>query len=123
MKKTNKILLYSGVFALCIILIAAFNYKKIAYYFAFESTFFIQKGKLVNEIKSPDKTYTAMVYWDESDGALRVDAKKNILQNRMIYWSWHETQTDVKWIDNYKIIINGKTLDVRKDKYDKRTDK
>ncbi|RJL12541.1 hypothetical protein EGH10_17545 [Brevibacillus laterosporus] len=90
-------------------------------YFAFYSTLFLQKGDLVKEVSSPKNTYTAKVYRFGDEGGLRVDVNVGFFGDKLIYWSWKEANTDVVWTDDTHIRINGRSLDVRKDTFDKRT--
>ncbi|PPA81228.1 hypothetical protein C4A76_23955 [Brevibacillus laterosporus] len=90
-------------------------------YFAFYSTLFLQKGDLVKEVSSPNNTYTAKVYYFGDEGGLRVDVNVGFFSDKLIYWSWKEENTEVEWTDDIHIKINGRLLDVRTDKFDKRS--
>ncbi|WNX29858.1 DUF5412 family protein [Brevibacillus laterosporus] len=54
-------------------------------------------------------------------GGLRVDVNVGFFGYKLIYWSWKEANTDVEWTDDIHLKINGKLLDIRTDKFDKRT--
>lgn len=43
---------------------------------------------------------------------------KNGLKIRNIYWNYLEDKVDVKWINNYVVIINGYRLDIFKEFFD-----
>lgn len=95
-------------------------------YLFFYSTIILPKGQLISEISSPDKKNVAKVYLVETEElCTRVEVASYGENNgRMIYWSWNEgNNPNVKWIDNNTIFINNKTLNIHKDKYDKRQEK
>ncbi|MBA4534439.1 DUF5412 family protein [Brevibacillus halotolerans] len=104
-----------------IILISLLVFLSLIVYFAFYSTLFLQKGDLVKEVTSPNNTYTAKVYRFGNEGGLRVDVNVGFFGDKLIYWSWKEANTDVEWTDDIHLKINGRLLDVRTDKFDKRT--
>ncbi|MGG1659545.1 DUF5412 family protein [Brevibacillus sp. NRS-1366] len=91
------------------------------YYLAFYSTLFLRHGDLTQQINSPNNTYTAKVYRFGSEGGLRVDVNSGLFGDKLIYWSWKEAEEIVEWIDETHIKINDRVLDVRSEKYDKRT--
>ncbi|TKI59326.1 hypothetical protein E8L90_13245 [Brevibacillus antibioticus] len=92
------------------------------YYIAFYSTLLIGEGELTNEVYSPNSQYVAKVYRVGDEGGLRVDVNTGLFgSERLIYWSWKETEEKVKWLDDTHIKINERVLDVRFEKYDKRT--
>ncbi|MGG0793698.1 DUF5412 family protein [Brevibacillus laterosporus] len=104
-----------------IILISLIVFLSLVVYFAFYSTLFLQKGDLVKEVSSPKNTYIAKVYRFGDEGGLRVDVNVGFFGDKLIYWSWKEANADVVWTDDTHIKINGRPLDVRTDKFDKRT--
>ncbi|MGK5512291.1 DUF5412 family protein [Brevibacillus formosus] len=92
------------------------------YYIAFYSTLLIGQGELTNEVYSPNSQYVAKVYRVGDEGGLRVDVNTGLFgSERLIYWSWKETEEKVEWLDDTHIKINERVLDVRSEKYDKRT--
>lgn len=95
----------------------------VAGYLVFRSDYIIPKENFAERISSPNKTYEAEVYGLGDIGQLRVDiVNTNTKKSKLIYWSWKETFIDFKWIDDNNVYINGKYLNVAKDKYDKRRD-
>lgn len=87
-----------------------------------------QGGALVKTVVSPNKNYIAEAYIDEVNNlSVRVDLINTINNSRrVIYWSWNEYEygngydPKIEWIDNNYIIINGRKLNVKNDKYDRR---
>nr|WP_162306320.1 DUF5412 family protein [Brevibacillus laterosporus] len=106
---------------LLIILISLIVFLSLVVYLAFYSTLFLQQGNLVQVVNSPNNTYTAKVYRFGDEGGLRVDVNVGFFGDKLIYWSWKESNIDVEWTDDTHIRINGRSLDVRKDTFDKRT--
>ncbi|WP_188068139.1 DUF5412 family protein [Brevibacillus brevis] len=75
-----------------------------------------------NEVYSPNSQYVAKVYRVGDESGLRVDVNTGLFgSERLIYWSWKETEAKVEWLDETHIKINERILDVKSEKNDKRT--
>ena len=75
---------------------------------------------------SPDGSYTLNVYRTEpgatTDFSIKVFLESGKKEKR-IYDAYHEKSVDISWLDNERVCINGKTLNLAKDEtYDWRKD-
>lgn len=109
-------------FTILIIIISIF------FYIFFYSELFLPKGDLVETIVSPNKKYIAEVYIEESEElTIRVDIL-NLMSNskKIIYWSWNEFEygngynPKVEWLNDNYILINGRKINIKREKYDRR---
>ena len=71
---------------------------------------------------SPDGTYKLNAYRTEpgatTDFSIKVFLESGKKEKR-IYDAYHEKSVDIKWLDNHRVCINGKTLDLsEKETYD-----
>ena len=83
----------------------------------------LPKGEFVSAHDSPSKEYTLYIYLcggnATTDFSIRGELVNNSDNNKNnIYWSYHEQEAEVEWIDEDTIVINEKTLDILKDVYD-----
>lgn len=92
-------------------------------YWAFYDMGRLPKGKLINEVESPDGKYSIKAYLSESSLSapailceLNYNTEKRKSKN--IYWNYRESHADIKWIDNTTVLINGKELNIEYDTYD-----
>jgi len=70
---------------------------------------------------SPDGTYTLNAYRTEPGATTDFSIKVFLSgkKNKRIYDAYHEETVDIKWLDNKRVCINGKTLDLsEKETYD-----
>lgn len=84
----------------------------------------LPKGELKKTVKSPNRKYEVRLYLCDggatTDYAVRgeiIDEKKK-QEPRTIYWNYHCEDFNATWIDNETVKINGKKLNIFKDKYD-----
>lgn len=87
----------------------------------------IPKGDYIESLNSPSGNYTLKSYkysgGATADWTLRVEVLNNTTQaTKNIYWNYHEDYAKMEWIDEETVIINGKKLNVHKDKFDFRVD-
>jgi len=94
-------------------------------YLAFFDIQSIEGQEVLREVLSPDGSNTLIVYLNNSgattDYAVLCAVKNN--QNgrrRNVYWQYHCTDANVRWVDDDTVAINGRELDVWKDSYDYR---
>ncbi len=86
------------------------------------------KGQeLLDEVSSSDGKYTVSVYLNNggatTDYAVLCSVRNNETEKeRNIYWQYHCTTANVRWLDEKTVNINGKELNVEKDSYDYRND-
>ena len=118
MKQIAKMALKMIIISVSIFLILYMIYYKFIYNFDN-----LPKGVYVESVISPNKKYRLNSYLYSGgatlDWALRVEIE-NIKTNEKhnVYWKYHEKESDIKWIDNNYVKINGMKLNVFKDKYD-----
>lgn len=94
----------------------------IVYYFFF-SMGHLPEGELLDKTTSPDQIYTIHFYKVNGGATTDFSIRGELLNNRTkdtenIYWEYRADKVDASWTDSHTVIINGHTLDVRKDKYD-----
>lgn len=83
----------------------------------------INGQEYLTESTSPNGTYTVITYLNNG-GATTDYSVLGIVKNnkndktKNIYWEYHCDKSDMKWINDETIKINGKTLNVNNDIYD-----
>lgn len=87
----------------------------------------IKGQEQIAEVTSPGGLYTAYAYLNNGGATTSyavLGAVRNNETNRQknIYWQYKCETATVEWLDDVTVVINGKTLDVRKDTYDYRND-
>lgn len=122
-RKIKIVLLVIGVpLTLIVVLLGIFVYT---FFVSMES---LPKGEFLTEESSPDGKYTLKAYVTNGGattsyairGELIFNEKKGKTKN--IYWNYREEVAEISWIDNDTVLINNRTLNVPKDKYDFRYD-
>ena len=92
----------------------------IVYHFFFSMNN-LPSGELIFSAESPNGQYTINLYL-VNGGATTDYAVRGELcdgkQTKNIYWQYHEHRSNVSWIGEHEVEINGITLDVRSDIYD-----
>jgi hypothetical protein len=98
-------------------------------YRTFFDTSHLPKGDLIGQLESTSGLYQINTYL--VNGGATVDfsirgelvyLKKN--ENpKNIYWNYHESESDIRWLDDQTVIINGHKLNVKTDKFDWRKEK
>ncbi|MFJ7972153.1 DUF5412 domain-containing protein [Psychrobacillus sp. NPDC096389] len=93
-------------------------------YWAFFDMNRLPTGNFLTEESSPDGKYTLKAYISDGGATTSYAIRGELVFNdgnkkkKNIYWNYPEETTDVSWIDNGTVVINGHELDVSKDKYD-----
>lgn len=87
----------------------------------------LPKGRYLSSETSPNGKYKLNAYLYSGgateDFTLRVEVEDiNATTSKNIYWKDHDKTANMYWINNETVIINGKKLNVLKDKYDFRYD-
>lgn len=84
----------------------------------------LPEGEFILAVDSPNGEYTLKAYISRP-GVLAANSIRGKLhynhsrkRSKNIFWSYREEHADVYWLDNYTVVINGRHLDVRYDKYD-----
>ena len=120
MKRTLKItlLVISIPVTLILVLLGIFIYT---FFISMES---LPKGEFLTEESSPDGKYTLKAYVTNGGattsyavrGELAFNEKNGKTKN--IYWKYREEVAEISWVDHDTVIINNRTLNVAKEKYD-----
>nr|WP_246362822.1 DUF5412 domain-containing protein [Paenibacillus alba] len=98
------------------------------YYFFF-SLGHLPRGELVKILESPEKSYTVNLYLVNGGATTDFAIRGELVNNRSassknIYWAYQESSSELSWVNDHTVIINGHELNVKKDKYDwRRTSK
>lgn len=117
-KKGNKIL--RTMLVIGILLSGIIGY---GVYWAFFDMNRLPTGKYITEETSPNGTYTLKAY--VSSPSLSADAVRGELifnerngKTKNIYWNDRESTAKIEWIDDDTVVINGRRLNVPKEKFD-----
>jgi outer membrane lipoprotein-sorting protein len=83
----------------------------------------LPKGEFLSAYDSPDKSYTINIYLCNGNATTDFSIRGELVNNadrakRNIYWSYHEQEAEVEWIDKETVIINEVVLNVLLDTYD-----
>ena len=98
-----------------------------AIYWAFFDIQRLKGQDVLQEVPSPDRTYTVTLYRNNGGATTSYSILGTVKENetgkeRNVYWMYPCEEGQVQWIDDVTVIINGVELDVRKDAYDYRRD-
>lgn len=120
MKRRLKIILLvvSIPIILTMILLGIFVYT---FFISMES---LPKGEFLTEESSPDGKYTLKAYVTNGGATTSYAIRGELVFNeksgetKNIYWNYREEDAEISWFDNDTVIINNRTLNVPKEKYD-----
>lgn len=120
MKRRLKIILLviSIPIILTMSLLGIFVYK---FFISIES---LPKGEFLTEESSPDGKYTLKAYVTNGGATTSYAIRGELVFNeksgkpKNIYWNYREEDAEISWLDNDTVIINNRTLNVPKEKYD-----
>jgi hypothetical protein len=118
-KKFNTLLKVLLIFGLIFVALVGYGF-----YWAFFDMNRLPTGEYLTEEISPNGKYTLKAYVNNGGatssysirGELVFNEKGNKTKN--IYWNYREDTANIIWTDNNTVVINGHTLDVRRDKFD-----
>ena len=118
----KKALLIVGIVILLIVSLLGYGI-----YWAFYDIQSIEGQKVLQEVSSPDDTYTITAYLNNggatTDYAVLCSIKNNTTgREKNIYWQYHCSRANIIWLDEDTVQINGVELNVKKDTYDYRHD-
>ncbi len=110
------------VASVLLIIIAFISY---GIYWAFFDIQRLDGQEIIATSDSPDASYTITAYLNNggttTDYAVLCAVKNNKTgKERNIYWNYHCQSSNIQWLDNKTVSINGVELDVTKDLYDYR---
>lgn len=85
----------------------------------------IPKGEMIKKVNFPGNKYCAYIYHGTGgatvDYSTIVEIKDNTTNTeKIIYFQYHQEYVDVKWIDDVRIKIGDRKLNILKDVYDSR---
>lgn len=94
-------------------------------YWAFYDIQRLDGQEIIQEVSSPDGTYTVTAYLNNGGAttgyAVLCSVKTNgQSKEKNIYWQYRCEKADIVWVDEYTVQINGVELNVKKDTYDYR---
>ena len=120
MNRTLKIiLLVVGLpLTLVVVILALFVYT---FFISMES---LPKGEFLTEESSPDGKYTLKAYVTNGGATTSYAIRGELVFNekngktKNIYWNYREEIAKIYWVDHDTVIINNRTLNVPKEKYD-----
>ena len=117
MKKT---LSRTGLILLLVISILGYGI-----YWAFYDVQRIEGHEVIQEVSSPNGTYTITGYLNNggatTDYAVLCSVKTSGQnKEKNIYWKYHCDEANIAWVDEYTVQINGVALNIKKDTYDYR---
>jgi len=118
----KKKLLIIGIVVLLVIALLAFGF-----YWAFYDIQHIEGQEIIQEVYSPNGTYTVTAYLNNGGAttsyAVLCSVKNNNTgKEKNIYWQYRCTDADIIWLDEDTVQINGVKLNVKRDTYDYRHD-
>ena len=119
MKKT---LIIAGLVLLFVISLLGYGI-----YWAFYDIQRIEGQEILQEVSSPNGTYTVTAYLNNggatTDYAVLCSVKTNgSHKEKNIYWQYRCEGASIVWVDEHTVRINGVELNVNKDTYDYRHD-
>lgn len=80
----------------------------------------LPKGEFIESLDSPNGDYTLKSYRYSGgatmDWSLRVEVVNNNTNKSMnIFYRYHDYESNMEWIDNNNVIINGEELNIHSD--------
>ena len=83
----------------------------------------LPQGELMETIYSPDRTYRINSFLVSGNATVDFCVRCEVIENssgrkRNIYWEYRCESAYIEWVDNTKVEINGKQLNVITDSYD-----
>ena len=116
MKRLIKIFSVITVF-----MVIVFGYGIYHFFFDIDN---LPHGDVIKEVPSPNGEHTFKAYLVNGgatvDFAIRGEVQFNNSSKKpkTIYWNYHESEANIKWLDNNTIVINGHELNVAKEIFD-----
>ncbi|MCM1544526.1 MAG: DUF5412 domain-containing protein [Ruminococcus sp.] len=105
-----------------IVIVAAAITLSVLYYHFFVSMTSLPDGELIGKYVYAETNEKINVYLCNSgattDFAIKADFVDGNGKSKTIYWAYHESEANVRWIDSENVSINSRILNVHKDVYD-----
>ena len=121
-RKVKVILLVTSIpITVILVLLGIFLYT---FFVSMES---LPKGEFLVEESSPDGKFTLKAYVTNGGATTSYAVRGELVFNekngktKNIYWNYREEDAEISWVDNDTVIINNRTLNVPKEKYDFRS--
>jgi len=124
MKKLKVFLKVVSYFLLFMVSLITILYIVMDYYFF--NLKHLPEGELLIEEVSPTGIYTVRTYLNNGNATVASAVRGEVIaheaneRKRNIYWQYRIEESNVIWISDHIVSINGVELDVRKDEYDYR---
>lgn len=82
----------------------------------------VPKGDLISELKSPNEKYLFRLYETTGDATVgfgRLGEIENVKNHKrkIIYQNYPDDKSEISWVSNTNILVNGKTLNIKNDVY------
>lgn len=119
MKRKIKVI---GIIFILLVIILGYGF-----YWAFYDIQRIEGQTVLQEVSSPNQTYTVTAYLNNggatTDYAVLCSVKTNENnKEKNIYWQYHCETANIVWVDEQTVQINNVELNVKRDTYDYRHD-
>lgn len=111
-----------GLAILFTVVVSIVMLSGVLYYRCFVSMSALPEGEPIGEYPNTFSDCSVRLYRC-SAGATVDDAVRGevVFQNgktKTVYWAYHESEADVQWLDGETVSINGRILNIYRDKYD-----
>ncbi|MFP3919442.1 DUF5412 domain-containing protein [Lysinibacillus telephonicus] len=120
-KKNHYTKLLIGFVIACALFVALIGYGA---YWAFYDMNRLPTGEYLTQATSPDGKYTVKAYVTNGGATTSYAVRGELVFNekgyktKNIYWNYREETASIQWLGNDKVMINGHTLNVPKEKFD-----
>ncbi len=96
--------------------------SSLLYYHYFVSMRSLPEGTLIATYKESECDSEINIYRCSAGATVDCSIRGEVVfkdsKKKNIYWSYHESDADVEWLDSETVTINGRVLNVHHDKYD-----
>lgn len=119
-KKKKIIFAVSLIFLILLLLVGLYIYF-------FSSMSRLPQGEYLYSDYNPSKEYKINVFLCRnslSSDAIRCERETlNTGEKENIYWCYKRSRADIKWLDDYEVVINDEKINILTEKYDWRKDR
>lgn len=105
---------------LLITLLLCFGY---GFYYLFYDMSNLPQGIFISSVNSPNNEYTVKSYLYNGGATTGYAVRVELINNKTdktknIYWQYKIDKSEIVWLDNETVRINGIKLNIYKDRYD-----
>lgn len=97
------------------------------YYHFFVSMSALPPGELIGEYMSSSSDCSVRIYRCPAGATVADSIRGEIVfengKTKTVYWAYRESEADVRWLDGETVSINGRILNIYRDKYDWRRER